>query len=258
MRKVLITMVLLLTTVSMYSQINPVTHKPKSPAKSQTTTGEKATVSKKKSTAKSLPVTLSDGEYIDLGLPSGTLWAACNIGAEKPEDYGDYFACGETVGLKGGKTEFESNTYKWSPNGYYRMKVKESSGNTPETTKLALEDDAAYVYSDGQACMPSLEQIEELKENCTWTWTSYHGTKGYHVKGKNGNSIFLPAAGGYHGTLLENEGEKGLYWSNTLKTNGSLYTINWLFLDYWVIERNCCNYDSYGYWGFCVRSVKMK
>ena len=172
-------------------------------------------------------VVVTSGDYVDLGLPSGTLWATRNVGASKPEEYGDYFAWGETKGYNSGKRDFSWSTYKWcngsssSMTKYCDNRSYGNNGFTDNKTELDLEDDAAYVNWGSQWRMPSLDQIRELEAQCTWTWTTYKGTKGYLVKGKNGNSIFLPAAGWRYDTPLSLAGSYGFYWSRSLTTDGS-------------------------------------
>lgn len=180
-------------------------------------------------------------DYVDLGLPSGTLWATRNVGASGPEDYGDYFAWGETQGYNSGKRDFSFSTYKWCTGKYDKLTKychKSSYGNggfTDNKMELDLEDDAAYVNWGSQWRMPSKEQQDELREKCTWTWTTYKGTKGYLVKGTNGNSIFLPAAG-YRddGTSLYYAGSSGDYWSRSLKTSLPSYAYELHFYTYYV------------------------
>lgn len=135
--------------------------------------------------------------YVDLGLPSGTMWATCNVGANKPEDFGDYFACGETKP----KTNYDHDSFMGATY-YYDV------------------DDAARANWGGQWRMPTREELEELWKYCTWTWTSMNGAEGYKVSSnKNSNAIFLPAAGFYMGTnLIQKEG--GFYWSSTYDTYG--------------------------------------
>lgn len=130
--------------------------------------------------------------YVDLGLPSGTMWATCNVGANKPEDFGDYFACGETKP----KTNYDQDSFMGATY-YYDI------------------DDAARANWGGLWRMPTWDELEELWKYCTWTWTSKNGVAGYKVSSnKNNNSIFLPAAGFYIGTnLIQKEG--GFYWSST-------------------------------------------
>ncbi|MDO4994918.1 MAG: hypothetical protein Q4E32_07945, partial [Bacteroidales bacterium] len=131
-------------------------------------------------------------EYVDLGLPSGTLWATCNVGASRPEDYGDYFAWGETSGYNGGKTDFSWKTYKWW-NGAYDKLTKYCT--VDNRTELLPEDDAAYVNWGSSWRIPTRTQQDELRKKCTWTLTSRGGVNGYEVKGPNGNVLFLPTAG---------------------------------------------------------------
>lgn len=163
-------------------------------------------------------------EYVDLGLPSGTLWATYNIGADSPEDYGDYFAWGETEGYNDGKTIFLLSSYKWceGSNSTMTKYCTNSSygynGFTDDKTELDLEDDAAYVNWGPKWRMPSKEQFSELiNSNYTTTeWTTQNGVNGRKITSKtNGNSIFLPAAG-YHRSWFDREGSGGYYWSRTL------------------------------------------
>ena len=160
-------------------------------------------------------------DYVDLGLPSGTLWATCNIGASSPEDYGDNFAWGETEGYYDGKTTFNWSTYKWC-NGTSRTMTKYCSntnygndGFTDGLTELELEDDAAYVNWGAAWRMPSIDQLDELVTQCLWTWTKRNNIGGYEVKGSNGNTIFLPAAGKCRDSSFEYRGYRGRYWSCT-------------------------------------------
>ena len=155
-------------------------------------------------------------EYIDLDLPSGTLWATMNIGASTPEEFGDYFAWGETTP----KDVYNWSTYQWC-NGRWSKMTKYctnpahgDNGFTDDKTELDPEDDAASVNWSSQWRMPSKEQLDELRNQCTWTWTTSNGVKGYRVS-KNGKSIFLPAAESYSGNILSS-GNLGYYWSRTL------------------------------------------
>ena len=139
-------------------------------------------------------------EYVDLGLPSGTLWATCNIGANSPEEYGDYFAWGETTP----KSTYDWSTYKWC-NGssttmtkYCTQSEYGYNGFTDNLTELQSADDAATANWGSDWQMPSLAQIQELcsSSNTTTEWTQVNGVNGRKITSKsNGNSIFLPAAG---------------------------------------------------------------
>ena len=168
-------------------------------------------------------------EYVDLGLPSGTLWATCNIGADKPEGYGDYFAWGETTGYKSGKTNFSWSTYKYCTGSnltltkYCNDSSKGYNGFTDTLTELLPEDDAAYVNWGSGWRMPTKAQFDELINSSytTKTWTTQNGVKGRLITSKsNGNSLFLPAAGSRQDTSLLYTGTHGYYWSRTLNESG--------------------------------------
>lgn len=152
-------------------------------------------------------------EYVDLGLSSGTLWATMNVGATSPEDYGYYYAWGETQKKSNYSytTYFDSSYYKYSN---YKDGMKE----------LLPEDDAAYVNWGKEWRMPSLAQFNELinTEYTTSTWTIQSGVKGLLVTSKtNGRSIFLPAAGTSYEKSLNGVGSWGVYWSRTLHSDYS-------------------------------------
>lgn len=177
-------------------------------------------------------------KYVDLGLPSGTLWATCNIGAETPDEYGDYFAWGETKGYSSEKNNFDWSTYKYC-NGSYNTLTKYNSnssygfnGSTDNLTELELIDDAAYQNWGSNWRMPSQEQFAELvnSENTTTEWTTLNNVYGRMITSKtNGNSIFLPAAGYRSESTLYQEGSNGCYWSRTLYTDYQAWA-NYLFI----------------------------
>ncbi len=159
-------------------------------------------------------------EYVDLGL--SVKWATCNVGAETPEDYGDYFAWGEAKP----KSTYDWNTYKWCQGSkttmtkYCTKSIYGTYGTVDNKTQLDLSDDAAHVNWGGSWRMPTHDELRELIENCSWTWTTQNGVKGYKVTSKtNGNSIFLPAAGYRFGSSLYNAGSYGYYWSSSLSTD---------------------------------------
>lgn len=165
--------------------------------------------------------------YVDLGLPSGTLWATRNVGANKPEDYGDYFAWGETET----KDIYWWRNYQWvevdgtSHMTYIKYNTKENLGPVDNKTELDPEDDAAFVNWGPEWRMPNWEQIHELLENCTWEWTQKNGVNGELVTGPNGNSIFLPAAGIRLDYDLDYAGERGSYWGRSLQILGTSVVI---------------------------------
>ena len=137
-------------------------------------------------------------EYVDLGLPSGLKWATCNVGASSSEGYGNYYAWGE-IEVKSEYTYANSKTEGKS--------MQDISGNSTY--------DVARSKWGGSWRLPTKKELEELKNNCKWEWTTQNGKKGYKVIGPNGKSIFLPAAGYCDGSSLYGAGESGYYWSST-------------------------------------------
>ena len=161
--------------------------------------------------------------YVDLGLPSGLKWATCNIGATTPEGYGDYFAWGET----NPKDNYKWSTYKYckgSSDTMTKYCTQSSYGTVDNKTTLELSDDAARANWGGTWRMPTKVEQDELRNNCTWTWTTQNGVNGHKVTSKtNGNSIFLPAAGYRYGTSVDYVGSYGTYWSSSLYESSPIY-----------------------------------
>ena len=158
--------------------------------------------------------------YVDLGLPSGTLWAICNVGADTPEGYGDYFAWGETQP----KTIYDWITYEWC-NGaedqltkYCNNSSYGSNGFTDNLITLSADDDAATANWGNEWCTPNKEQWEELLGNTSVKWETQNKVNGYLFISDNGRRIFLPAAGGYNGGGLIGVKNYGNYWSRSLCT----------------------------------------
>ena len=196
----------------------------------------------------------SEHEYVDLGLPSGTLWATMNVGAKTPEEYGDYFAWGETAP----KQVYDWSTYKWC-NGSDATMTKYCTnssygynGFVDNKTELDPEDDAAYVNWGPSWRMPSKEQQDELRMNCTWMWTMQNGVNGQLVTGPNGNTLFLPAAGTQWNELLYYTGSYGYYWSRTLYSQNP----NDSYRLYFVSSNVYCN-DYFRNGGLSVRAVRV-
>lgn len=156
-------------------------------------------------------------EYVDLGL--SVKWATCNVGADSPDDYGDYFAWGETKP----KSTYNWSTYKWCRGTAATLTkycTDRYNGTVDNKKQLDLSDDAAHVNWGGSWRMPTHDEFTELKEMCSWTWTTQNGVKGYKVTSKtNGNSIFLPAAGNRYDSSLSDAGSRGCYWSSSLITD---------------------------------------
>ena len=140
------------------------------------------------------PVTPDNHEYVDLGLPSGTLWATCNVGATTPEDLGDYFAWGETAP----KEIYEMDNYKWydsSSDKLTKYCTDGKYGTVDYKTELLPEDDAAYVNWGPSWRMPDLDQLQELIDRCTWQWVERDGVYGRLVTGPNGKHLILASCG---------------------------------------------------------------
>ena len=169
----------------------------------------------------------ADPDWVDLGLPSGLLWATRNVGATSPEDYGDYYAWGETTP----KSVYDWPTYIYC-NGYFNQLTKYCSnsdygynGFIDNLTILQPGDDAATANYGGRT--PTKEEWEELINNTTVTWTTQNGVNGRLFTGTNGNSLFLPAAGFRWESSLNDAGSYGYYWSSSLGTD--LPISAWLF-----------------------------
>lgn len=160
-------------------------------------------------------------ESVDLGL--SVKWACCNVGASSPEGYGGYYAWGETEE----KSDYDRGTYKYYNNNTGYINIGSNISGT--------QYDVAHVKWGGSWRMPTLDEIEELVNNCSWKWTTQNGVNGQLVTGPNGNSIFLPAAGYRDGTDRDYRGSYGYYWSATLDERyGGAYGL--LF------------YSGYSYW----------
>lgn len=159
-----------------------------------------------------------DHDYVDLGLPSGTLWATCNVGAKSPEEFGDYFAWGETTP----KSSYSYETYKHcfydSSRGNNIMDYVQFTKYSESTNKTILlpDDDAAFMNWGDDWCMPTMSEFEELERCCRKQVAVRNDVKGCLFVGQNGNSLFLPAAGcrAYESALYQNDG--GCYWSASL------------------------------------------
>lgn len=156
-------------------------------------------------------------DWADLGL--SVKWATCNLGANMPEEYGDYYAWGETSV----KSNYEWSTYKWCTDSYDAITKYcwgSAFGLVDKKTTLVLSDDAANANWGGSWRMPTVEELDELRENCSWQWTTLNGINGYMVTSKiNGKSIFLPVAGARNGTEIREVGSCGFYWSSSLSTS---------------------------------------
>lgn len=174
--------------------------------------------------------TLNGHAYVDLGL--SVKWATCNVGASSPEQYGNYYAWGETST----KSEYTDSNSKTCDNSSYNFDI---GGN--------VSLDAARANWGGTWRLPTADECRELLDECTWTWTTLGGKNGYRVTGPSGKSIFLPAAGGRYGSSLNYAGD---YWTSTPNDFSAYFAQGLLFnssarLVFWDYRNN----------GFSVRPV---
>ena len=192
-------------------------------------------------------------DWVDLGLPSGTLWATCNVGANSPEEYGDYFAWGETEP----KDEYGWGTYKWC-NGTWDSLTKYNQdsgfgykGFIDTLTELLPEDDAAIVNWGSDWQMPSRDQFKELIDSryTTTEWTMQNGVNGRKIRGKNGYSIFLPASD----VLGATNKKYGFYWSSSLSSS-----CHACVLQFHADVDHCVVNGIYRCEPVCIRPVRVK
>ncbi len=193
--------------------------------------------------------------FVDLGLPSGLKWADCNVGASAPEEFGLYFAWGDTEGYaNASEKKFNWSNYKLcngSQTTLTKYNTKSTSGTVDNLTTLELVDDAAYV-SDNTCRMPTKTDFEELTANTTSTWETLNGVNGRRFTSKiNGNSIFVPAAGYCLDGSVFNVGSSGYLWSSSLDESSPSYGWHLYFRSSNVGVSN----GYYRIYGFSVRAV---
>ena len=197
-------------------------------------------------------------QWVDLSLPSGVLWASCNVGATTPTDYGNYYAWGETQP----KSEYNLSTYKYyrsddDGEGFTKYCFDSGFGYNGFTDSLATlqpSDNAAIANCGEGARMPTYSEWEELADNTSQQWVYVDGVYGLQFVGSNGNSIFLPAAGCRKDGSLSGDGIGGAYWSSSLNTE---HSNNAWFMNF--------SYDNITRWishgrteGYPVRAVRQK
>lgn len=225
--------------------------------------------------------------YVDLGLPSGLLWATCNVGATKPEEYGKYFQWGDTIGYEG--DEAKTHSY-WSTTPYQTTNrgaiylsyadtrftkylgsttsiFKSSSASDEDALKTVLDpdDDAATVIMGGDWRMPTFQEMNELKYNTIQQWldndnTEFNGVAGCKFISKSDSSkyIFIPVAGRYDtGSMYQNQTKFGYLWSSSLSFNSRYpYYACGLFISNNEVSTN---YDMYyRHYSYSIRAVKPK
>ena len=180
-------------------------------------------------------------EFVDLGLPSGTLWATCNVGATSPEQAGLYFAFGETKGFTA--EQVEKGVRRFNKTSYKAKKF---------TSDLTLEEDAAHAYMGGKWRMPTKAESKELIGNCGVSWTENYnetGVAGCIFTSKiNGNSVFFPAAGYCLNSSVYEVGSYGDYWSASWGSPSGAWFLGFYSGDQYV-------YGSYRFYGQSVRGV---
>lgn len=198
------------------------------------------------------PIIVDGHEFVDLELPSGTLWATTNIGADKPEDYGTYFAWAETE---------PKEEYSWDTYPFYRRSESQEWFTKYDTddgkTELEAEDDAATAVWGALWQTPLYNQLAELIDPLytTTEWTTLNDVNGWRITSKqNGQSIFLPAAGTYNYKTISNQGSQGCYWSRSLFTSYYLgvfaYSLNF--------KRNNFSFDrTLRYYGQNIRPIRV-
>ncbi len=206
--------------------------------------------------------TFDDGDeyaYVDLGLPSGTLWATMNVGASSPEEYGDFFAWGEVIP----RNYFSADDYKWcsgwdtetqSLYGITKYCTSSFYGTIDNRLELEPEDDAATVNWGEKWRMPSIDQIKELINGCTSSWTTVNGVNGrLFISKYNGVSLFFPAAGYRQYWKTYEAGTSASYWSRTLSVNNSC--ADDMYIDSNEISTGLGSYREIGQ---SVRAVRMR
>ena len=202
------------------------------------------------------PVAESTVEWVDLGLPSGLLWAKCNIGASVPEESGDYFAWGETQA----KEMYNWNAYRYCTadaednlTTLTKYNTMTDFGTVDNLTTLESCDDAATACIGNGARTPTKADWEEFLENTTAEWTTINGVIGCQFTAANGNCLFLPAAGGNYGLGIALAGTNGLYWTASLHTDEPDEA--WGFRIVSTVPLQLVGYGDRKR-GFCIRAVK--
>lgn len=182
-------------------------------------------------------------DYVDLGLPSGLLWATCNVGASQPHEYGKYFQWGATEGYYSGTTAANHSDWATCPWG----------SGTPTMTQLDAAHDAARANMGGAWRMPTSAETKELVDYTTSGWTTVSGVNVMRLtsKSNSNNSIFFPAAGHYYSGLLRNSGGAGFVWSSSLYPSGTNYAYSLNLSTSGVYP----NDTPYRFAGFSVRGV---
>ena len=196
------------------------------------------------------------GNWVDLELPSGLLWAEFNIGATSQEGFGGYYAWGETAT----KGMYDWETYLYATANEYgnlvsltKYNTKSDFGGVDNLSSLEAVDDAAAVMLGDGARIPTRDEWMELINHTTVEWATVNGVDGYRCTGSNGKSIFLPAAGAYYDSHTWDEGDNGFYWSSTLHNASPDHA--------WALcfrQGNKSVTNEFRYRGYSIRPVRSK
>lgn len=168
-------------------------------------------------------------EVVDMGL--STRYATCNLGANSPEEPGEYFAWGELMP----KSKYNAENYLFFHNGNHKYGREGDCSRLDPAIKtvLDLEDDVAHMRLGGSWRLPNLKDVAELHKNCTWRWTTRKGVRGYlitsKVEGYTDRSIFLPASGFIMNEDIINRGKAGYYWTSVLYNQNARNAITTAF-----------------------------
>ncbi len=201
-----------------------------------------------------------NNNWVDLGLPSGLLWAKCNVGATQPEDSGYFYAWGEILP----KDDYSWDTYRYCVNGddhsltkYCHLSIVGYNGYTDTLTVLQPNDDAATMNIGNGARTPTYYEWKEIWDNCTLDWVTQNGVNGLRCTGPNGNSIFLPDAGHISGNHINTW---GFYWTASVAVDipcpGDIMTTGACSFE--VNETGLHLYRSNRFLGMQVRAVRSK
>lgn len=192
-------------------------------------------------------ITVNGHDAVNLGL--SVRWATCNVDATEPEQFGGYYSWGETET----KTEYNWDNYKYCENysTFTKYCTQPSYGNVDNKTELDPEDDVAHVKWGEGWRMPTREEVIELLKNCTRKWTTRNGVKGYLFQGKNGNTIFMPAAGYQSSNGPVSVGNEGYYYTNSIVTQSP----NTAYYKYFPSDFNSLETDGYRFNGLTIRPV---
>ena len=208
-------------------------------------------------------VEAEDPNYVDLGLPSGTLWAKCNVGAENEWEYGKYFQWGDTVGRTADEAESKPCDWSTAPFNNGSSSYDEAYFASVKDTVcpngvLASEYDAVHVHMGGNQRMPTTADTEELVNNTTNEWVTDYKDSG--VNGRlftsktNGNTLFIPAVGFCYNGSVYSVGSEGYVWSSSLFSSNPNGAYSLYFLSSSVSHQD---FDDRCY-GCSVRGVKSK